>query len=195
MTRPILVFGDHLARQDRDPLGLPARLELAQRRVVMGYGVNGGIRRAHEAAEAVLGPVLLMDAGTPGRPDRGDALILVGMTDAKGGGPPPRDFAFQVVRLASLCVQAGLPPSVVTTTPCPASAGRLPGYAKGARRWQRRMLPVLVDALMEAGVPHSAAVLPDEDWIDSLTLRTPGLHQLLGAARWGLESEDARRGA
>lgn len=167
----VFLVGDQFARQGRDSAGLAVRLYTAlqgYREIpapVHDFTVKGGLTEIIRGCPKV-------------GPDSAVVCIL-GAHDAKGGGPPPASFVAGVSLLMTMIASQGGEPIIVLAPPCPADVGKLKGYAKGSRRWLRRIQEPVRDQCRVQGVSLLLPELPDHVWGDQLSLRPEGVQALV----------------
>lgn len=168
----LALFGDHLARSERVPAGLHGALTARLGRLVLDMTVAGGAREVYRSLPSGLLAArgLANITATP--------ILLVGATDARGGGPTPAAFVDQVELMVVACYAAGAAPVVVLSPVPPPEVKALRGYGRGSRRWLARVEPVLRARLLTCGVELLHPELLAEHFADSLSLRPAGARVL-----------------
>lgn len=175
----VYLFGDHLARQSRDPGGLALAVSDAlDGAPVYDYSVEGTIRDVARKAADVLGSPAWLSCD---HPERRVAVFVVGATDSRAGGPPPGDFIGNIGLLVKIAGWAGFRPVVVVSPAAPVLPGQPSprGYAKGSRRWLKRVGPMVMDDCGKRRVVACQPVgIPEDAWGDQLTLRPSGIEAM-----------------
>lgn len=179
MPEVIYIYGDQFARQARDSSGLPLRIYTLLRNNAWKLGVAGrnGIPVYDRTVKGNIHETLKQVSNSNIKP--GSAVVLMaGAADAKGGGPPLRSFAAALDSFISTVSSAGARPLVVLAPPCPKTANRIAGYAKGSRRWLRRIRVPATEVCEQLRVPLLLPEIEDNNWSDQLSLRPDGVQSL-----------------
>lgn len=186
----VVVVGDALARQDHDPVGLLPRLSgRLERAVVTGAPTGGNVWNIVD--DASWRAFTMSASVAQGTVVRGTVVAVVGAEASKAGGPPPAAFVACMRLLTWNLALLGWRSLIVLAPPCPAGVASLPGYAKGSRRWLRRIEAPLLDLVgaenerikwfKDPPVRLVRPAIADDQWESQLALKPAGIDAMADA--------------